>query len=193
MDNNQRVKNFNKQLDSLLSGLSWSSKELSSEDRRALLLARDMTQLDLSGQSKVQETLRQCLKEKATRQLPSTRKLSINLLFRPRQVTWIVLIVSVQLIIGLIFGDMIAQLVFTPQPAVKTYTTPPVSTSLIQRPLIDEFNRNASMNQNSEWQQTELFVYPIPTPAAPLSKEESLRTTVLPALAFSNNPVTIKP
>jgi len=187
MDNSRRIDNFNKHLDYILQGGSWDIRKLCPEDKRVLALAKGMTNLDLSRESKIQEKLRQRLEEKARNQLPNKRKLSLNLLFRPRSFFWIGLVVLVQVVVGLILGDMVAQLVFTPQPKVDTFITPPVSSILTQRPILEEFGWDTLKHRTSRYQSTQLHASPIPTPKAPLSSELLLQITDLPVIAIGNN------
>jgi hypothetical protein len=140
------------------------------EDRYTLALAKRTAQTDLSQQSKAQEKQRQRLEELAMLRLPHSRSLTLALLFKPGRISWIGLVVLVQLVLGSVFGNMSTYPHTTTTPRSIVRVTPLASSFLIQSPEADPTWWKA---QNSFGSGTHMALenpQPVPTPLAPPSK-----------------------
>jgi len=167
MNEYRRIDQFNQQLNRVLQGRLPGRGKLTVEDWRALALARRTAQIDLSQQSKVREKLRQHLEELAMLRLHHTGNLSLNLLFKPGRLSWIGLVVMVQLVLGSVFGNMSTYSHSTTSPRSISCVTPPASSFLTQSPEADPIWWIA---QNSFESETHLALEnprPVSTPLAP--------------------------
>jgi hypothetical protein len=158
---------FNQKLDRILQGLPSGSEKFRLEDRRALALAKRASQIDLSRQSKVQEKLRQRLEKLALQQLPRNSSLSLKLLFKPKRLTWIGLVVLAQLVLGSLFGYMSEYSQAADSFRAIGCVTPPTSLSLTQRPETDATGWIVQNSNGSEPHPDLENPQPVPTPLAP--------------------------
>ena len=169
MNEHRSIDQFNQKLDRILQGLPPGGGKLTMEDRYTLALAKRTAQIDLSQQSKAQEKQRQRLEELAMLRLPHSRSLTLALLFKPGRISWIGLVVLVQLVLGSVFGNM-STYPHTTTPRSIVRVTPLASSFLIQSPEADPTWWKA---QNSFGSGTHMALenpQPVPTPLAPPSK-----------------------
>jgi hypothetical protein len=163
----RRIEQFNQQLDRMLRSLPPGKGKLTIEDRRALVLAKRAARIDLSQQSKAQKKLRQHLEELAMIRLPHTSSLSLNLLFKPGRLSWIGLVVLIQLVVGSIFGNMS---IFSHTPiSLQSIgcVTPPASSFITLSPEVNPTGWIARNSSGSESRLAQENPRPVPTPLAP--------------------------
>ncbi len=181
MDEHPKVDQFNRSLERIFQSQSPGRGNLTVEDRRALGFVKRALEIDLSKQSKTRERLRHHLEEMAILQLPRGHKFSLKILFKPRGLSWIGLVVLVQIAIGLIFGSMSAN---THTPTLLESmgcVTPPTESIWSQK---TDVNPTWSTGQKStEAGSLQLMdnPRPIPTPLAPYAGLASLSDTSFPS------------
>ncbi len=171
MGEDRSIDQFNKKLDRILQGFPPGRGNLPVEDRNILTFARHTAQIDLSYQSKVKEKLRQSLEVQAMRRLPHACNFSLKFLFKPGRLSWIGLVILVQLVLGSMFGYMIeSSQSDTPHQSIGC-VTPPAQSYYTQSP---DPNTTWWVAQNSDSSVSHSSLEnprPIPTPLAPINNQ----------------------
>jgi hypothetical protein len=166
MGEDRDIGQFNQKLDRILQGLPPGRGDLPVEDRNVLALARSTAQIDLSCQSKVKAKLRQSLEAQAIRRLPHTSNFSTKFLFKTGRLSWIVLIALVQLVLGSVFGYMVASSQNESPPRLIGCVTPPAQSYYTQSPVPDTAWWMAQNFDGSVSNSLIEYPRPIPTPLA---------------------------